>query len=250
MSRARIAVVDKERLLLAHQRGDDYFLLADNLGIKRRTAYAIIRRAEGRNGVVDLPRGGRRHVKVDDDMRHALQIIIEENPAFTLNQINAALSDRMPEKPHISRTVLADTLEATLLVVKKLEDAPAERNSLATKHLRKEYAQWILLEGVQRELIFINETGVNLYTKRTRGRAPRGQRAIRTVNGRRGPNFTMLLAVSNQRGLIYHQYFQGGMTGQRFVEEITALATASGDDHLITFIADNASAHQSCFSNL
>ena len=94
MPRARIAVIDKERLLRAHQRGDDYFTLADNLGIKRRTAYAIIRRAEGWNRVVELPRGGRsRHVKVDDDMQHALQVIIDENPAFTLNQINAALRE-------------------------------------------------------------------------------------------------------------------------------------------------------------
>ena len=47
MMHARIAAIDKERLLNAHE-GDNYFALADSLGIKRRTAYAIVRRAEGR----------------------------------------------------------------------------------------------------------------------------------------------------------------------------------------------------------
>ena len=218
------------------------------MGIKRRTAYAIVRRAEGRGGVVELPRGGRRHIKVDDDMRRELEMIVNENPAFTLAQINTALRQRLSQKPHISRTVLADTLQAALLVIEKLEDCPAERNSEATKLQRKEYAEWILQHGVRRELIFIGEAGVNLYTERTRGRAPVGQRAVRTVNGRRGPNFTMLLAVSNQRGLIHHSYFQGGMTdGPRFVNEIVAISAAAGDDRPISLIMDNASSHNLVF---
>ena len=45
--------------------------LIDSLGIKRRTAYAIVRRVEGRGEIVELSRG-RRHMKVDDDMRRQL----------------------------------------------------------------------------------------------------------------------------------------------------------------------------------
>ena len=77
-------------------------------------------------------------------MRCELEMIVNENLAFTLAQINTALRQRLPRKPHISRTVLADTLKAALLVIKKLEDCPAERNSEATKLQRKEYAEWIL----------------------------------------------------------------------------------------------------------
>ena len=51
-----------------------------------------------------------------------------------------------------------------------MEDAPQERNSQATKELRRDYAQWLLREGVAHELIFIDEAGVNLHTKRTRGK--------------------------------------------------------------------------------
>ena len=48
-------------------------------------------------------------------------------------------------------------------------------------------------------LIYIDESGLNLWTSRTRGRSRRGQRAPRVV-GARCPNFTLILTVSSQRG--------------------------------------------------
>ena len=58
------------------------------------------------------------------------------------------------------------------------------------------------------ELIYVDESGFNLWTARTRGRARRGARAVRVVNGQRGANFTLILAVSSQRGVIYSDFFQ------------------------------------------
>ena len=52
---ARIAAIDKERLLNAHVRGDVYFALTDSFGIKQRTAYAIVRRIERKGVVRELP---------------------------------------------------------------------------------------------------------------------------------------------------------------------------------------------------
>ena len=76
MMHTRIAAIDKEMLLIAHEGGDDYFALADNLGIKRRTDHGndgIVRSVEEKGGVVELPRGGCRPLKVDDD-RHQLEV--------------------------------------------------------------------------------------------------------------------------------------------------------------------------------
>lgn len=70
-------------------------------------------------------------------------------------------------------------------------------------------------EGIHRELIFIDESGYNLWTARTRGRSLRGEPAIRVVSGRRGQNFTVSFAVSQERGLIAQDLFSGGMTNER-----------------------------------
>lgn len=40
------------------------------------------------------------------------------------------------------------------------------------KDLREEYAEWFLNFGLQQEVIFIDEAGINLRTRRTRVRAP------------------------------------------------------------------------------
>ena len=79
-----------------------------------------------------------------------------------------------------------------------MEDSPRERNSEVTKLARRDYAAWLMQIQVVAELVFFDEAGINLWLRRTRGMAPRGQRAVRVVNGRRGRNLTVIFAVSSQ----------------------------------------------------
>ena len=82
---------------------------------------------------------------------------------------------------------------------------------------------------------------IYLWVRRTRGRAPRGHRAVRVVGGQRGRNFTVVFAVSNRRGLIHHDVFEGGMTSEKFntfLENTSALLNEP-----CTYIFDNASCH-------
>ena len=48
LRRAVIRAEDKQRIYDAFCRGEDYLQFAEQMGIKRQTAYAIVRRAEGR----------------------------------------------------------------------------------------------------------------------------------------------------------------------------------------------------------
>ena len=68
---------------------------------------------------------------------------------------------------------------------------------------RKIFAQR-RLENCSQEVVSIDEAGFNLWLSRSRGRAPKGQRAVRVVGGRTGQNFTLIIVVSNQRGLLKH----------------------------------------------
>ena len=49
----------------------------------------------------ERPRGGRNNVRVDDEMRHCLEEIINENCLLTLTQVNHELRRRLPVKPEI-----------------------------------------------------------------------------------------------------------------------------------------------------
>ena len=238
---ATISVLDKQRLLNAWEEGEDYQELARQLGIKRTTAWAIVNRAKKRDGVVALPRGGRRHQKRDNEIGDVLAAIVEEHPTFTLEQLKVELAVRLPQKPRLSTTTVARCLTGRLIVMKKMEDAPAERNSARVKAMRNDYARWLLNEGVAMELVYIDEAGINLWVRRTRGRARRGERAVRVVGGQRGRNFTVTFAISNRRGLVHHEIFEGGMTSDRFNNFLEATSRACQNP--VTYIFDNASCH-------
>lgn len=239
--RSRISDADKQRLFEAAERGEDFILLMQQMNIRSNTAYAIIRRARLRGGQVVVPRGGHTHHKLDAEIGNALVAIVEEHPGFTLRQINQELQSRLPDKPHLSLTTLCRGLEARLLVLKKLEDSVAERNSERVKERREAYAQWLLMNGVNNKLVFLDECGINLWTGRTRGRALRRSRAVRVVPARRGRNFTVIFAVGHTRGLLFHEIFEGGMTRERFH---SILGTISQDNEgPLAFICDNASSH-------
>ena len=71
MPRRKISQEDKQRLIQAHLEGQDYVQVATTLGIKRGTAWSIIRRLQdaAQQGELMFPaRGGARTVKVDNEI--------------------------------------------------------------------------------------------------------------------------------------------------------------------------------------
>ena len=112
--RNRIGQEDKERLVRAYKAPEqDYLGTADNLGINRSTARGIIARYLRENRVDERPRGGRNHVKVDEEMRR-LEAILNENCMLTLTAINAELQRRLPGKPVVSDRTISTHLEGVL----------------------------------------------------------------------------------------------------------------------------------------
>ena len=240
----KISEADKRRIVEAHDREEDYFEVARVLGVARTTAWAIIRRYQLHNEVI-RPRGGRRNeaIKMDDDMRECLVNIVRDYPAFTLTQINAELRARLPAKPHVSVSSVVRALDGQLISSKKLEDVPAERNSVATKVARRAYAEWFLAEGVNSILVYVDEAGFNLFTRRTRGRAHVGERAIRQVGGCRGRNLTIIMAISPVGGLHYHELHVGSVNMAVFDAFLDNLGDVIGEDFRVTVVTDNAPIH-------
>lgn len=129
---------DKRRLYDAHQRGDDYVHLARQLGIKRTTAWSIIKTADDNGGQVSHPRGSSRQqrVRITAPLTETAVNIITEHLEFTLDQVNAELRVRLPNHARVSRTTVASVLQGQTITLRKLEDAPIERNSHRVKEER------------------------------------------------------------------------------------------------------------------
>ena len=126
---------DKEHLVRSYERHEDYFILADALGINRRIAYCIIRRYL-RDGLIERRRGGPHHQIVDQEMKDAVVAIVEDHSEFTVEQINQELRRRLPNKRRVCNNIASNMLHCRLITLKFVEDVPAQRNSTQVKTAR------------------------------------------------------------------------------------------------------------------
>ena len=91
MAYSKISQQDKQRLFNAFRGGDDYLNLASQLAIKDTTARNIIKRIQSRDGVITLPKGGKRVTKVDNEIKRCCEDILSETSAITIKALNVEL---------------------------------------------------------------------------------------------------------------------------------------------------------------
>ena len=209
---------DRRRLVDTFESGEDFINLANQLGIHHDTARSIIRlwMAEGR--VEARPRGGPRNIRVDGEMVAEIRRIARENPFTTLVQIQDRLQANLPDKPRIHTSTIARHLMNQLISLKiagKDADVPHQRNTQDSKEKRFLYAQWLTHLPANVHLIYVDECGFNIYQRRRQGRAEIGQRVRRRINGPRGRNINLLMAISADHGLLYHELKQETLNHER-----------------------------------
>ena len=241
MPRSKTSDCDKDRLIESHENGEDFLSTAAILGIKRTTAYSIIR-SYIKNGTSSSRTGGGRRKKLDNDSLDWLIMMIEANPSISIKKLNEEYRATFPNLDHIHDTTLSKSLDGELISLKKIHDVARERNTPRIKEIRMNYSNWIYNEGTGQHLIYIDECGFNLYTKRTYGHAPVGQRAVRIVGGQRGRNISAIVAISNQVGVIYNEIHTGSVTKNVYLDFITSLSAILGEEKAV-LIMDNAPCH-------
>jgi hypothetical protein len=145
------------------------------------------------------------------------------------------LTGQFPDSPAIFTQCLSKKLDGALITLKDVRQVHAGWNEPGTKDARVAHVQWIMNEGhLQERLVYVDECG-------SKGWSAAGERAVRMTDGQRGPNVTVVLAVSPQLGLVHHACHVGGFTEELFTafcSEVSALV-----DGPFVMLADNARAH-------
>ena len=239
---AKTSEVDRQRIIAAYNENNDFLDLAFRLGIKKFTAYSIIRNYEKTGRKEAKKRGGPNNVKVNEDVKKLLLSFIELNCCVTLKEMQIKLKNQNPPI-EISITTISNILNGSFYTIKKVHDMTINRNRDDIKEARSAYAAWLLNEGSAPELlkVYIDEFGCNLWLKRTFGRSLKGTPAIRKVCGQRGRNLTSIVAICHD-GLLHHNSFYGSLTQdlcQDFINELTALL----GNTMFVVIMDNCRSH-------
>ena len=109
---------------------------------------------------------------------------------------------------NVAISTIHNYLEGRLLTLKKVHYIAADANNARNKALHVEYVQAISAHMQDNKtIIWMDETNVNLYCRRTQGRAPPGQRAAVALLGSKGPNV---------HGYWRHHKFPGRQKGASF----------------------------------
>ena len=134
----------KKSFLVAHARGEDYIEVARILGVKRGMAYSIVAQNQANGGIPPRSRGGARNIRLDAKTQLKIVDIVERHPEFTLAQVNYQLQTDLPVKLRISIQTISKSLRNQLIVMKKLETVPQDRNRPDVIDARRAYAVWYL----------------------------------------------------------------------------------------------------------
>ena len=129
----------------------------------------------------------------------------------------------------------------------KEADVPLERNLPRVIQARQEYAEFFTSLGIRDHLIYVDESGYNIFTRRSIGHAVKGHRVQRQVCGSRGRNVVLILAISPSLGVIHYSLRQLTVTRVIFQEYLNALITKAANmlppEEHCTIVYDGARPH-------
>jgi len=216
-------------------------MLAKSLNIKENTARKIIYRSK--SGQSSQSHGGHKKKKITDEIGEKLLDFVADNKTATIEEMKRYLRVEFPALS-LSNTCISDYLDGQLITYKKVRLCPVQRNSDRVKGLRADYARWHIESGVNSEIIFIDEVGVNVWTKRSYGRSKAGERLYQVVNRIRGENITVCTAISKS-GMLHYKTKLGGFKGEDYRSFFGELVELLMVDQTRNFslVMDNASIH-------
>lgn len=189
--------------------------------------------------VLPKPHGGGHPPRLNPEQLVSLIEIVESNNDATLDELSHLLEEK--EQVFVPRSTMGDLMQRLDLNRKKKTLTPKKKHTDKVQKLRVEY--WDVIRNVTADnLIFIDESGVNLAMIRLYARAYRGERA-RGDKPQKTKNVSIIGALS-LKGMIASYNISGGVKAITFEAFIcTKLVPLLWPGAYV--IMDNAQAHKS-----
>jgi len=190
--------------------------------------------------------GGAHYQKITEDHRDSLMEWVSINPELSLKELADMLEGSFDLE--VCPQTVSNHLDGMLFTRKKCNYEPISMNSVENKIKRRDFVQSLMLimqeEDVQ--IVYIDETNLNLFTKREYGRSAIGKRAISRLPASKGPNIHIIGAIS-QNGLEYWEKRRGNYKKEEaanFVRRLIRTLVGNGTPLInVVVICDNAPCH-------
>jgi transposase len=213
--------------------------IANRFQVSYSFVYRLLKRYEAYSSVEPTPHGGGKPPKINSQQIEILSQLVEEDNDATLQQLSVRLTEKTGIK--VSIPTICRLLQRLELTRKKKTLHADEAQTERVQNLRREY--WTTIGEVKlSDLVFIDETGVNLAMTRRYARAKKGKRAYSKSPCNRGKNVTMIGAIATS-GFFAPFTFEGWTDREAFFTYVTQVLVPqlwSG----ATVVMDNLPAHK------
>ena len=123
----KISDIDRARIIKSYDDEEDFVYVASTLGIKRSTAYSIVKTYAETGRKTPLARGGGRPKIIDSESIDFLIELIEKEPMVTLKYMKEQLQNHFPHKPSMHIATIGRALDGQMVTLKKCHDLPVGR---------------------------------------------------------------------------------------------------------------------------
>ena len=167
---------------------------------------------------------------------------VQEEPCETLEEIR--IWGDCVGYPNVTIQTICNYLDGHMVTYKTARRVPDARNSVPVKQARREYAEWFQSHP-EITPIYVDETGVNLWTARRFGRAPIGGWPRLLVSSQPGANRSIAMAVCPGFGVLHGTIRANAFNAQAFELFMRDLAgiVANCQVRNPVFIMDNCRVH-------
>ena len=96
--------------------------------------------------------------------------MLEKSPQISIKQLNEGLRQSLPTKPRVTDAHLGKVMDGCLYSLKKTLQ-PSNRNSAEVKSRRKDFCEKFLEEHINKTIVFLAKSSINLWTSRSYARS-------------------------------------------------------------------------------
>ena len=224
---------------LYEESGRGYRVVAKELGISPRTLQDwLYRKRRGESLEPGKPPG--RRAVIHEAAQKRLLELIEEHDDWTQQRYADTLNAEFPDIK-VSQPVVSLTLKRLGITLKKKEWRACE---LREERVRKLTVEFLIKrdEYHVQELVFVDESGINVNMARKYGYSPRGQRLYGYKPGQFARNYTVIGAL-DIKGLSTVMMVNGGTTIEVFFEFARQMLIPTMEPGQVV-VMDNLAAHR------
>ena len=204
----------RAKIIAAFDLGDTSTVaLAERFQVSQPTVWRLIHRHKSNQSIEHKPHGGGQKSNLNQADHKFIARLVEKEPTLTCDELAEQVRKRRNKKTN--RWTVGRILRRLGITNKKVSLESEERSAPQLKEKRKKYRK-VQKRLDPKNLVFVDETGVNRLMGRDRGWAKSGDRAVavRPIN-RRGS--TTVIGAIRQSGLVAMRSMKGGMKKGQFI---------------------------------